>query len=585
MSSSRSKRRTDPAQSPGEDNASGKRCARTHILQSAGLGAILGFWHGIHEYAYARRETPPLPDPLVNEVFIRELIEAAPDALLVVDSGGRIVLVNTQLEDLFGYSRDELAGKAIEILVPDRFRANHEGYRMDFSGSPRTRAMGAGRSLWGRKKDGVEFPVEISLSPVPAGGEHFVAAAVRDVTEARRNAGTLRAAERLVALATLAAGIAHEINNPLTTVMVSLDLALESVSLWRTTGASAPPAELVEALTDAKQAAKTVGEIVQSMRVLARGETGRLEPVDVNKLLDQSLILIANAVQSSARVVKEFGDLTPVLADPPQLSQVFLNVLVNAAQAFSQAHAARNEIRIATRMDGARVLIEIADNGTGIPEAIRERIFEPFFTTKDVGQGMGLGLSITRSIVKALGGEITFESAANRGTVFRVALPSTSFGTEAVTPAALPPAAPTAARASAPKPDQDLRPPNGARKRLRVLVIDDDIGVARTLARGLMKECDVDILTDGREAIDRLSTEHGYDVVLCDLMMPSVTGADVYREVKTKRPESADRFVFITGGAFTDAGRRFLETVDAPIVRKPFDLRAVRALIWSRASR
>jgi PAS domain S-box-containing protein len=526
-----------------------------------------------------------LLDPIVNDAFIREFIEAAPDALLVVDSGGRIVLVNTQLEHLFGYARHELAGKAIEILVPERFRSNHEGYRMDFVGSPRTRAMGAGRSLWGRKKDGVEFPVEISLSPVPAGSEHFVAAAVRDVTEARRSAATLRAAERLVALATLAAGIAHEINNPLTTVMASLDLALESVSSWRAIGASAPPAELVEALTDAKQAAKTVGEIVQSMRVLARGETGRLQPVDVNKLLDQSLILIANSVKYSARIVKEFGDLAPVMADPPQLAQVFLNVLVNAAQAFSEASAVRNEIRIATRMDGARVLIEIGDNGRGIPEAIRERIFEPFFTTKDVGQGMGLGLSITRSIVKALGGEITFESAAHRGTVFRIALPSTSFSTEAEWPATRPPIAATAPRASAAQPDEDVSPRKGARKRIRVLVIDDDIGVARTLARGLAKECDVDILTDGREAIDRLSTEHGYDLVLCDLMMPSVTGADVYREVMTKRPESADRFVFITGGAFTDAGRRFLETVDAPVVRKPFDLRAVRALVRSRARR
>ncbi len=524
-----------------------------------------------------------MPDPIVNDAFIREFIEAAPDALLVVDSGGRIVFVNTLLEHLFGYSRDELSGKAIEILVPERFRANHEGYRIDFVRAPRTRAMGAGRSLWGRKKDGGEFPVEISLSPVPVGSEHFVAAAVRDVTEARRNAATLRAAERLVALATLAAGIAHEINNPLTTVMASLDLALESVSLWRANGDRAPPGELVEALTDAKLAAKTVSEIVQSMRMLARGETGRLQPVDVNKLLDQSLILIANTVKYSARVVKEFGDLTPVLADPPQLSQVFLNVLVNAAQAFSEARAARNEIRIATRMDGARVLIEIADNGTGIPEAIRERVFEPFFTTKDVGQGMGLGLSITRSIVKALGGEITFESAANRGTVFRIALPSTSVGTEAAMPAAPTPVAPT--RVSAAKADEEVRPRKGARRRLRVLVIEDDIGVARTLARALAKECDVDILTDGREAIDRLSTEHGYDLVLCDLMMPTVTGADVYREVMTKRPESADRFVFITGGAFTDDGRRFLETVDAPIVRKPFDLRAVRALVRSRARR
>jgi CheY-like chemotaxis protein len=116
-------------------------------------------------------------------------------------------------------------------------------------------------------------------------------------------------------------------------------------------------------------------------------------------------------------------------------------------------------------------------------------------------------------------------------------------------------------------------------------VVDDDLAVARSLSRGLGEECDVDILTDGREAIERLSGEHDYDVVLCDFSMPSVTGADVYREVSSKRPDSANRFVFMTGGPFTDTGRLFLETVDAPIVQKPFDLRAVRALVKSRARR
>jgi CheY-like chemotaxis protein len=235
---------------------------------------------------------------------------------------------------------------------------------------------------------------------------------------------------------------------------------------------------------------------------------------------------------------------------------VFLNLIMNAAQAMPARPVSDNRIFVRTRSTDTRVIVEIEDNGCGMAKDVADHMFEPFFTTKPVGVGMGLGLSICHSIVAAHGGELTFETEVGKGSLFRVSLPV---------------APDVAVHPVNPPPTQ-----TSERRRLRVLIVDDDLMVSRSLRMALGRQHDVEVVNGGLPAIERLSQEPLPDVVLCDLMMPDVTGADVYAAMS---PALRRRFIFITGGAFSQKGAEFLQNVDAPIVQKPFDIGFVRSLI------
>ena len=240
---------------------------------------------------------------------------------------------------------------------------------------------------------------------------------------------------------------------------------------------------------------------------------------------------------------------------------MFLNLLINAAQAIQEGNASGNEIGIATATDGAgRAVITISDTGSGIAPEVIERIFDPFFTTKPIGVGTGLGLFICHGIVKGLGGELTVESAVGRGTRFRLILPAAQ-GTLAAT--ATPPSGPITV------------PPS----RRRVLLIDDEVHLAQGLQRALAPDHDVVLATSGREAKAILEGDDRFDVILCDLMMPDVTGMEVFAYVKTDRPQLAPRVVFMTGGAFTARARSFLDEVPNRCIEKPFELARLRSVI------
>jgi len=268
-----------------------------------------------------------------------------------------------------------------------------------------------------------------------------------------------------------------------------------------------------------------------------------------------------NEIRHRARLVKDYGDLPPVRANESRLGQVFLNLLVNAAQAIPEGAADRNEIRIVTRsVPPGRVTIEVRDSGGGIPPEVLGRIFDPFFTTKPSGVGTGLGLSICHSIVTALDGEISVDTAAERGTTFRVTLPIADLTT------AIP------ARAVTPQTQSSGR-------RGKVLVIDDEPLIGAAVKRALTSEHDVTAMSSSHEALTRLRAGERYDVILCDLMMPALTGMDIHDELTKLAPAQADRMVFITGGAFTARAQSFLAEVQNPRIEKPFDLHALRALV------
>jgi CheY-like chemotaxis protein len=266
-----------------------------------------------------------------------------------------------------------------------------------------------------------------------------------------------------------------------------------------------------------------------------------------------------------ARVVRRFADVPPVLADAMSLGQVFINLLLNAAQSINEGDATNNEVRVATMTDcDGNALVEITDTGCGIHSAALPRVFDPFFTVKSPG-GTGLGLSISHGTVKKLGGEITVTSTPGVGSTFRVVLP------------------PCLALQGPPTPAHEATAERKART--RVLVIDDEELIREAIRRALGKECSVTLAASGREALGLLSDEAGgYDVILCDLLMPDVSGMDLYAETIRAAPALGGRFVFMTGGAFTPKARSFLENVGNPHLEKPIALAKLREIVRSARS-
>jgi CheY-like chemotaxis protein len=258
---------------------------------------------------------------------------------------------------------------------------------------------------------------------------------------------------------------------------------------------------------------------------------------------------------------REYQPVLPVLADEARLGQVFLNLLVNAAQAIPEGAPAQNRIVVRTRQGPSREsIVEIEDTGVGIEPWKMERIFEPFWTDKPVGVGTGLGLSIVHGIVSTLGGEIQVQSEPGRGTTFRVTLPTHSEMVAAVSP-------------SLPAAEQQPE------RRPRVLLIDDEAHLGVTLRLGLRDQAEVVAAQSGTDAVRMLLADDGYDLILCDVMMPDITGMDVFDQVCTARPALRGRFVFMTGGAVTERARKFLEQVPDRRLDKPFRLEQVEALL------
>jgi CheY-like chemotaxis protein len=300
---------------------------------------------------------------------------------------------------------------------------------------------------------------------------------------------------------------------------------------------------------------------VRDLKTFSRVDGDHRARIDLRAVIESSINLAFNEIRYRARLVEDYGAPPPVLANEARLGQVFLNLLVNAAQAIPEGHVDENEIRVTTRTDErGRAVVEIRDSGAGIPRESLGHIFEPFFTTKPRGEGTGLGLSICRNIVAALQGEILIEGAAGGGTVVRVVLPAAPQKIETA-PAASPGPAPVAQA-----------------RRGRVLVVDDEPSICKALRRAL-REHDVVTCTSAREALERIRLGERFDVVLTDLVMPEMTGMELHANLLALAPDQAERIVLVTGGAFTQAAREFLTIVPNARIEKPFDPAAVRALV------
>ncbi len=385
-----------------------------------------------------------------------------------------------------------------------------------------------------------------------------------DVTEARLMRAQLMTADRMASVGLLAAGVAHEINNPLAAIVANVEYVRAALSPGWSPPAGMSPSEQADEVTssleDASEAARRVRDIVHDLRVLSRVDGRERRVIDVQRTMEGTVRIAWNEIRHRARLVRDYRAIPPVEANEAELGQVFLNLLVNAAQAIVAGNADEHEIRVATFTDsGGRAVIEVQDTGAGMPPEVVRGLFEPFFTTKPVGVGTGLGLAICRRIVTSLGGAIEVRSELGKGSVFQVALPS-AIG---VAPDAEAPAVLTTQSVA----------PNG-----RILLIDDDEAVIAAVRRAL-RSGDITCLTSAADALELLRAGAKYDVIISDMMMPNMSGQDFYEGALALDPKQAERIVFLSGGAFTDGAQAFLDRVPNPHIDKPFDPAALRALI------
>jgi PAS domain S-box-containing protein len=488
-----------------------------------------------------------------SEEKFRAAFEFASLGIVIVAPDGALVETNRALRRMLGRGEDELRAETFEGVhaVGDRasaaaiLRQMREGVLS---------AVELPRRLL--RKDGTLAEVILRASALrdDANQFRFALAVVEDVTEKKRLESQLMLADRMASVGTLAAGVAHEINNPLAFILANLEYAIGELR-----GAARDP-ELVRALSEARDGGLRVREIVRDLKAFSRADAQEHDAVDIRRVLQSALGLAQNEIRHRAKLDVDVGEIPPVVGSEHRIGQVLLNLLINAAQAIPEGRTGENLVRATTSTapDG-RACIAISDTGIGIPPEVLPRIFDPFFTTKPVGVGTGLGLSICHGIVTGLGGEIQVESALGKGSTFRVLLPAASGST--------PGEAPPAPRSQPPA------------RRGRILVVDDEALVARAVSRILSPLHDVVTRTSARAALEDVGRGPGFDLVLCDLMMPDMTGMELHGHLRAAAPALADRIVFLTGGAFTPGAREFLARVPNARIEKPFEPEQLRDLV------
>lgn len=515
-----------------------------------------------------------------SEAILRGLFDSAPFILGVVErltpspTGPEysIVTCNGTLAHTVGIEPTSLAGTRIRDLdIPNttvdfwlsQFELaltsespTHFEFRSHKPGSPRCFSVTVAPI---RQPSPSLTPASLrTVSPVSSAppSPQRLCFVIEDVTERARLQSQLLLADRLISLGTLASGVSHEINNPLTFVVTNLEFLKRITD----TLPSVPPSAHT-AIARALEGAQRVGHIVRNLRTFARGDPEHRAPVALHQVLESSLEITRNELRHIARIVRDFSPVPLIEANESTLGQVFVNLLLNAAQAISDTTTTRtHEIYVGLRYDPGqhRVIATVRDTGQGMPPEILARVFDPFFTTRPIGQGAGLGLAIAHGIVRSLHGEIIVDSAPDKGTTVQVSFPVT--------------------RPATPSQPHSVEPPS-PRSRLRVLIIDDEPNLLSSLALLLSADHDTSSSSSGRGALSRFEANERFDVILCDLMMPEVSGIDVYDTLARTAPDQAQRMLFLTGGAFTHRAQEFLDRVPNPHLEKPFDLDELSTLI------
>jgi PAS domain S-box-containing protein len=541
-------------------------------------GEVLGVASIAADVTERHRESDALKR---SEARFRSLIELGPDAICVV-RGGRFLYVNPALARYLGYdSSEELLALPTTVITPaDQIEKTVEQMAVLLR-----RQVAPPVEYTLRRKNGDLVTCEVMIMQIDFDGEPATLSTMRDLSERKQMQARLLQSDRMASVGTLAAGVAHEINNPLAYMKTNLDVlvgrALPDLSrrLHAIDDEMARVSALRELLgQDAGDLAVRLGEIasmvaivqegtervrgiVRDLKTFSRADDETRAPVDVARVLDASVNLAWNEIRHRATLTREYGDVPPVEANESRLGQVFLNLLLNAAQAIPDGDVVSHEIRIHTAVtEGGQVQVSVSDTGVGIPKEARARVFDPFYTTKPEGVGTGLGLWVCQGIVTALGGKIDVESQERAGTRVIVTLP-TRYAFHA---------------------DGEPAP---AYRRGRVLVIGEEPVLGSALSIALYAEHDVIASTSGKDAIALLRRHGLFDVVFCEAELPDMTAIDVYRNVVRDIPALAPRFVFAVGRSVRAEVEAELAALPNERVSRPFDVGTLIQLVRSQIQR
>jgi len=481
---------------------------------------------------------------------LKETFNIIEDGLLLLDAGGRVKLENAASAKIRQRCAPKLRSGVVEEAVASlAARALAQGGRCE------AQIGGTGCSL--------------RLLALPAGGDRALVS-VRDVTGDQEQEVRRMQAEKLASIGMLAAGVAHEINNPASFVLANVDALNGLLQVLQSNLEAHPEAasalgahdlvfEAMAILQESKEGMARIYRIVRDLRAFAHVDDDVGRETNVNDAIESSLSLVRNELRHNTSIERSLNARRLVRGGVARLGQVFVNLIVNAGHAMSeQAGPQRNRLSVRSRDEGEWVVVEIEDNGPGMPPEVLERVFEAFYTTKPRGVGTGLGLPISRDIVKGLGGQMSARSEVGRGSLFEIRLPA-AVGHKVD--------------------DSDSVPATLVRRRLRILAVDDEVLLLKAYRRMLIDHHDVVTESAGLLALSRLEQDAAFDIVLCDLHMPGMNGASFFEKVQSRWPGLSSKFIFITGGAFTSETKAFLAQAASHCINKPFHLDELLKLI------